>query len=64
MVCGTFTESKVPHESLDQRIAVWKGTKPPPMIVASKADGEGTFTITAVFPPCGDNTTHSTKGSV
>jgi hypothetical protein len=63
MVCGTFTVSKVPQSEVTNRVNLWKATKPPPTSVTSNQDPDGTYTITAVFPPCSGNTTHTTDGS-
>lgn len=63
MVCGTFTVSKVPESQVANRVNLWNATKPPPTSVSSSQDPDGTYTITAVFPPCGSNTTHTTDGS-
>ena len=62
MACGTFTVKKVNQERLQQTIDLFKASTPTPTSVTSAADGSGTFTVTAVFPPCPPNTTHSSKG--
>jgi hypothetical protein len=58
MTCGTFTVSKVPAGQVQQTEDLFKANDPPPTSVSSAPDGSGTFKVTAVFPPCPDNTTH------
>jgi hypothetical protein len=62
MVCGTFRIRQVPAAEVDDTIALYKANVPPPTSVTSAPDGQGTFTITAVFPPCPENTEHSGEG--
>ena len=62
MPCGTFTVSKVPQATLQQTIVLFQANQPPPNSVTSAVDGQGTYTVTAVFPPCPDNTAHSSDG--
>lgn len=59
MACGTYTVKNVPQSELDEAMAIWRASQPTPQ-VTSQPDGGGTFTVTAVFPPCPPNTTHST----
>lgn len=59
MACGTFTVQKVPKDQLQQTMDLFRANKPPPTSVTSAPDGQGTNTVTAVFPPCPSNTTHS-----
>jgi len=63
MTCGTFTIAKVTAASLDQVMGDFKANVPPPTSVTSAPDGDGTFTVTAVFPDCPANTTHDPVGS-
>jgi hypothetical protein len=63
MACGTFTVRRVPQAQLQQTLDLFKANKPPPISVTSSADGAGTYTVTAIFPPCPANTTHSVNGS-
>ena len=63
MVCGTYTVSGVAQDDLQRRMNIWRATKPPPTSVTAEQDDDGTYTITAVFPPCPDDTTHSPGGS-
>ena len=58
MTCGTFIVRNVPADKLQLRMDLYKKNDPPPTSVTSAADGNGTYTITAVFPPCPENTTH------
>jgi hypothetical protein len=58
MACGTFTVAKVPNAQLQQTIALFNANVPKPT-VTSAPDGSGTFTVTAVFPPCPAGTTHT-----
>ncbi len=63
MPCGTFTVSHVPQADLQETIDLFKANKPPPTSVTSAPDGTGAYTVTAVFPPCPANTSHSPDGS-
>jgi hypothetical protein len=63
MACGTFTIKKVPAQKVQQTMDLFKANQPPPTSVTSKDNGDGTFIVTAVFPPCPANTTHSAAGS-
>lgn len=62
MTCGTFTVSAVAQDKLQQTIQLFKASTPPPTSVSSAADGSGTYTVTATYPPCPNGTTH-TNGS-
>lgn len=59
MACGTFIVSKVSQAELQSRMDLFKASKPAPTSVTSSQDADGSFIITAVFPPCPPNTTHS-----
>jgi len=61
MVCGTFTETSVPKNALQHRVAMWNANGA--TNVTWNADDAGTYTITAVFPPCPDNTSHDTESA-
>ncbi len=50
MLCGIHTESGVPEEELSFRKSMWEANGA--TSITSKADAGGTYTITAVFPPC------------
>ena len=58
MACGTFTIRKVPAAKLQETIDLFQANMPPPNSVTSAPDGNGTFTVVAVFPPCPENTSH------
>ncbi len=60
MICGTFTLRNVPEEELASTISGFKATDPPPNDVTSEADGPGTFTVKAIFPPCPPELIHTT----
>ena len=62
MVCGTFKLKKVPDAEVADTIALFEANVPPPTSVTSAADGEGTSTVTAVFPPCPHETEHDAAG--
>jgi hypothetical protein len=62
MVCGTFTLRKVPEAKVARKVAMYKANVPPPTSVTSAPDGQGTFTITAVWPPCPANVEHDLAG--
>jgi hypothetical protein len=64
MTCGTFTVSGVPQPDVQNTIALYKASKPPPTSVTSAADGTGTYTITVVYPPCPANVTHDPAGAI
>jgi len=59
MVCGTFKINKVPASDVKMTEDLFRANKPPPNSVKSVKDPDGTFTVTAEFPPCPDNTKHS-----
>ena len=63
MICGTFTVRKVPADKADLRVELFKATDPAPLEVTKTPDGDGTFTVTAVFPKCPDDTTHDPEGA-
>jgi hypothetical protein len=60
MVCGTFTITQIAAEDVDGVIARYKANKPPPVSVTKTKAPDGTWTVTATFPPCPPNTSHST----
>ncbi|HEX8668998.1 MAG TPA: hypothetical protein VF727_11580 [Allosphingosinicella sp.] len=62
MVCGTFTLRKVPEAEVADTVALFEANVPPPNSVTSAPDGEGTFTVTAVFPPCPPEMEHDPAG--
>lgn len=62
MVCGTFTVKNVPQDKLEQTMAIWRASTPTPNVTSAKDDG--TYTVTAVFPPCPANVKHDPSGSL
>ena len=60
MPCGTFTMRNVSAADLASRIAIFEANQPPPDSVSSQPDGNGAFTIIAIFPPCPPDTEHDT----
>jgi hypothetical protein len=62
MVCGTFTIRKVPEDKVAETESLFKANEPPPTSVTSKEEDDGTFTVTAVFPKCPEDTSHSAHG--
>lgn len=62
MICGTFTYRNVPAGEADGMIARLQASKPSPNSVTKHPDGHGTFTVIAVFPPCGGEVEHSPGG--
>jgi N-acetylmuramoyl-L-alanine amidase len=62
MICGTFTATLVPADQLAGVMQGYRDNVPPPLRVTSEADGAGTFTVTATFPPCDQNTSHDLNG--
>ncbi|HWJ37357.1 MAG TPA: hypothetical protein VNR86_01165 [Sphingomicrobium sp.] len=59
MVCGTFTVKGVPKGKLDETTGLFKANDPKPTSVTSKKEDDGSYTVTAVFPKCPDETEHS-----
>ena len=59
MLCGIHTEAGVPKAEREFREAMW--TANGATSVSSKADGDGTYTITAVFPPCPEDASPDKK---
>jgi Domain of unknown function (DUF1906) len=64
MICGTFTAARVPPDQLADVMQGYRDNIPAPLRVTSEADGDGTFTVTAVFPPCSTDTTHDPIGAL
>ena len=63
MPCGTFTIKNVQPAQVDQVMAQFQANDPPPTSVTKTADGSGTYTVVATWPPCPADTTHSPSGS-
>jgi hypothetical protein len=63
MTCGTFTVKKVTEAKRQQTINLFEANDPAPTSVTATADGAGTYTVVAVFPPCPPATTHVSTGT-
>lgn len=62
MVCGTFTLTKIATSTAaDAIVTRFKTNVPPPTSTTKTQEADGTWTVTATFPPCPPNTTHSTN---
>jgi len=59
MPCGTFVTSGLSETKAKTTKALFEANQPPPKSVTSEKQADGTFTVTAVFPPCPEGTTHS-----
>jgi hypothetical protein len=64
MICGTFTMSAVSSADVDVIVAGYQATQPPPTNVTKTQNGDGTWTVTAVYPSCTSDTTHTVVGAV
>jgi hypothetical protein len=60
MVCGTFKLKKIASDEVDGVVERFKVNDPAPLSVTKTQEQDGTFTVTATFPPCPPNTTHNT----
>jgi hypothetical protein len=57
MACGTFTMTGLDKQGADMEKKLLDASKPTsPATIKQEADG--TFTVTAIFRPCPQNTTH------
>jgi hypothetical protein len=65
MICGTFTMNGVPNGQQDAIVNGFQTNVPAPTSVTKTRAADGTWTITAVWPPCptGTSTTHSPDSS-
>ena len=59
MVCGTFTINRIASADVDGVVQRFNANDPPPLSVTKAQDADGTWTVTARFPPCPENMTHS-----
>lgn len=61
MICGTFVLDSVPDDQAESTVAGFRNNDPPPTSVDKTKNADGTWKITAVWPPCsnGVTTTHS-----
>jgi hypothetical protein len=60
MICGTFTVTNIPTNEVDGVVARYQATVPHPTSVQKTQAADGSWTVTATWPPCPPNTTHST----
>ncbi len=60
MVCGTFKVEKIPDDEVDEVVERFETNVPPPTSVTKSKQADGTWTVIATWPPCPDNTTHTT----
>jgi len=56
-ICGSFSMSGVPNGKQDAIEKGYRDNIPPPKDVTKVQDGDGTWTITAEWPPCPDDVT-------
>ena len=61
MVCGTFSIGSIPDGQQDAIYNGFESNIPPPTSVTKTQGADGTWTVTAVWPPCpaGTTTAHS-----
>jgi hypothetical protein len=59
MICGTFTRTNLTKPMADMAVQLFKLHTPPPTSVTETADGTGTYTVVATWPPCPADTTHA-----
>lgn len=62
MICGTFTVTKISDADVAGVVARFKATVPAPLDVSQTKQADGTWTVVATYPPCGDNVSHSASG--
>jgi hypothetical protein len=62
-ICGTFKTTDVSTNDVDNVVAIYQATVPAPVRVDKKQDAPNSWTVTAVWPPCPQNTSHSTNNS-
>ncbi len=58
MPCGTYKIDKVPAATVDQTVQMFQANVPPPTSVTKTQNPDGTYLVTAEWPPCPPNTTH------
>ena len=51
-ICGSFSISAIPNGQQDQVIDGYRNNIPPPDSVTSAQQPDGTWTVTAQWPPC------------
>lgn len=64
MVCGTFVLDNVPNSDVNMIVNGFLANIPPPTRVGKTQNDDGTWKVTAVWPPCagGVVTEHSAEG--
>jgi hypothetical protein len=65
LICGTFSLASVPDGQQDAISNGFRTNVPPPTSVTQVQAADGTWTVTAQWPPCpaGTTTTHSAANS-
>lgn len=60
-ICGSFSQSNIPNGQQDAVANGFKNNIPPPTSVTKIQDPDGSWTVTAEWPPCasGTNVSHS-----
>jgi hypothetical protein len=59
MICGSFTMKSIPNGQEDVIYNGFMSNVPPPTHVTKTQDADGTWTVTAEWPPCPAKTTTS-----
>lgn len=57
MVCGTFKINGVTDSEVTGVVARFWANVPPPIKVTPTMNADGTWTVTATFPPCSETVT-------
>lgn len=52
MICGTFAMSNIPDGQQDAAYNGYSQNTPPPTSVTKVQAADGTWTVTATWPPC------------
>lgn len=63
MICGTFTTTDIPADQADEVEALYRANTPAPITVTRTQQADGSYTITAVYPPCPSNTSHTSDAA-
>lgn len=63
MICGTFATSGLTKEEADFQEQAYRSNDPAPDSVIQSLAADGTWTVTAAFPPCPANVTHDVSGA-
>jgi hypothetical protein len=64
MTCGTFTTANIPADQVNMVEGLYRAGTPAPTSVAWTQQADGSYTVTAVYPPCPPGTTHSAAAPV